>query len=355
MFRMLWQALADSLRRCVPPLRVRPIGHASIARRAVLAAGLASAIAVPLAQAAEPAVLRVGILQFGTVSWELEVMRSAGLAEREGVRLEIVPLALKDATNVAIQGGAVDVIVNDWIWVARQRAEGRDFTFYPYSQAVGGLMVRPDAGVATLADLRGKRLGVAGGALDKSWLLLRAYALRNLGTDAAALVEPNFAAPPLLNELMLRGELPAVLNFWHYNARLEAAGMQTLLSMEQILAGLGVEGELPLVGWVFRERWANANPDAVSGFLRASAAAKALMLESDAIWADLRPMMKVDDDATFRALKAGFRAGVPYASLADAERAARVVFGILAEQGGTPLVGSAREVPPGTFWMGAGG
>ena len=39
--------------------------------------------------------------------------------------------------------------------------------------AVGGVMVRPDSGVYTLADLRGKRLGVAGGPLDKSWLLLR--------------------------------------------------------------------------------------------------------------------------------------------------------------------------------------
>ena len=37
---------------------------------------------VPVTMAAERAVVRVGILQFGTVSWELEVMQRHGLAER---------------------------------------------------------------------------------------------------------------------------------------------------------------------------------------------------------------------------------------------------------------------------------
>ena len=301
-------------------------------------------------QAAEPATVRVGILQFGTVSWELEVMERAGFAEREGIRLEIVPLALKDAANVAIQGEAVDIIVNDWIWVARQRAEGRDFTFVPYSMAVGGVMVRPDSGAHTLADLRGKRLGVAGGPLDKSWLLLRAYARRTAGEDAATLVEVDFAAPPLLNELVLRGELSAALTYWHYGGRLKAAGLHEMLSMEEILAGLGVNAELPLVGWVFREGWARQNRETVSAFLRASAAAKAHMRASDEVWKTLRPLMRVEDDATFIALRDGFRAGIPAATMGEAEQTARQVFDILATEGGKALVGDAKAIAEGTFW-----
>ncbi len=75
----------------------------------------------------------------------------------------------------------------------------------------------------------------------------------------------------------MRGELPAAMNFWHYTARLSAAGMQELITMPQILAGLGIEDALPLVGWVFRERWAKDNAAAIEGFLRASDAAKALI------------------------------------------------------------------------------
>ena len=307
------------------------------------------------AQDAELATVRVGVLQFGTVSWELDAMVRAGLAAREGLRIEVVPLALKDAANVALLGSAVDVIVNDWIWVARQRAEGRDFTFVPYSLAVGGLLARPDADIRSFADLQGKRLGVAGGPLDKSWLLLRAYARRTVGEDAAQWLRADFVAPPLLNELMLRGELPAGLNFWHYGARLLAAGMVPVLEIEDILATLGVRGELPLLGWVFRESWAQANPRVIEGFLRASTATKQLLQESDAAWDALRPLMKAGDEATFAALVAGFRAGIPSAGASSAaEAAAASVFGILAAEGGPALVGRARELAPGTFWAGAG-
>lgn len=307
------------------------------------------------ALAADRPLVRVGVLQFGTVGWELETMQRHGLLEREGVDIRIVPLALKDAANVALQGGEVDVIVNDWLWVARMRSEGADFVFVPFSQAVGGIHARPDAGIAGFADLRGQRLGVAGGALDKSWLLLRAYARRTVGEDAASFLRPQFAAPPLLNELVTRGELPAAMNFWHYGARLAAAGMPEVLGMKEILATLGIGDEMPLVGWVFGERWAGANPAAIRGFLRASAAAKALLRESDAAWEALRPSMRVEDEATFVALRDGFRAGIPQAADEEGERAAARAFAILAAEGGEALVGRARELAPGTFWHGGGG
>lgn len=308
---------------------------------------------VPLALphwAAAQTEIRVGVLQYGTVSWELDVIKRHGLDQREGVRLSIVPLALKDAAAVALHGGAVDVIVSDWLWVARQRAEQRDYAFSPYSRAEGSLMVRPDAGVERLADLRGKRLGVAGGSLDKSWLLLRAYARSELGEDAATLVEPNYGAPPLLNQLMLQGELPAVLNFWHFAARLEAAGMRRLISIDEILSGLGIDRELPMVGWVFREGWATRNRAAIDGFLRASASAKRIMADSDAEWEALRPLMRAEDEATFNALRAGFRAGIPAASVAQAEAAARQAFSILAREGGENLVGPVSDLAEGVFW-----
>ncbi|MCB1890137.1 MAG: transporter substrate-binding domain-containing protein [Rhodocyclaceae bacterium] len=321
-------------------------------RRLPLAGLLAVILAVLLSAhvRAEGATLRVGVLKYGTVNWELDVIRHHGLDRDNGFTLEITPLALKDAAAVAVQGGAVDIIVSDWLWVARQRAEGRLFSFAPYSRAEGSLMVRPDAGVTTFADLKGKRLGVAGGALDKSWLLLRAYARQQTGTDAAELVEPNFAAPPLLNQLVLKGELPATLNFWHFAARLEAAGMRRLLSIDEVLGGLGIDRELPMVGWVFKEDWAEANRAAVDGFLRASDAAKAILRDSDAEWERLRPMMKAEDEATFVALREGFRAGIPQAGVEQAERAARQAYGVLAREGGEALVGKATELASGVFW-----
>ena len=321
----------------------------------LLAAGLAICLTSLPAQAVEPATIRVGVLQFGTVSWELEVMQKHGFAEREGVKLQIVPLALKDASNVAIQGGAVDLIVNDWLWVARQRTDGRDYTFVPHSTAVGSIMVKADSGFNKLADLRGKSLGVAGGPVDKSWLFLRAYSRKTLGEDAAQLVKPAFVAPPLLNELALRGELPAALNFWHFAAKLRAAGWRELISMPDMLAELGIDSALPLVGWVFSERWANANPAAIAGFLRASAATKKLLAESDAVWEEIRGLSKAENTATLHALRDAYRAGLPPTGAAAqkaGEVAAGKAFAILAQEGGKEVVGNATSLAPGVFWSG---
>jgi len=296
--------------------------------------------------------LRVGVLNFGTVNWELDVMRSHALAERENAAFELVPLASKRATAVALQGGAVDIIVSDWIWVSRQRAAGRRYTLVPYSLTVGALFARPDSGIEDFAGLRGRRVGVAGGPVDKSWLLLRAYGRREFGQDLLADVEPSFGAPPLLNQLMLRGDLPAVLNFWHYGARLEAAGMRKVIAVTDVLRALGVERPIPLLGWVFADDWAESHHEELQGFLRASYAAKRILVESDAEWERLAPMIKAGDRPTLIALRDAYRAGVPRA-FGDAEReAARRVFAILAEEGGAALVGDSQELTPGTFWRG---
>jgi NitT/TauT family transport system substrate-binding protein len=308
--------------------------------------------------AAVPAVaadtVRVGVLKFGTVNWTLSVMEEQGLAERHGVTLEVVPLANKDGISVALQGGAVDLIVTDWIWVSRQRAEDRLYAFSPYSLTVGAVMVRPDAGIDEIADLLdGKRLGVAGGPVDKSWLLLRAYTQRTLDRDIGRLVRPNFAAPPLLNALILQGDLDAVLNFWHYNARLQAAGMTRLIEVEQILPTLGVDAEVPLLGWVFDESWAEQHRDRLTRFLDAARDAQQLMMESDELWTGmLRPLTQAEDVATLLALRDSYRAGVPRRFGTSEINASARVFAILAELGGRQLVGSSKELTPGTFWTG---
>lgn len=306
-----------------------------------------------VAQAADLKPVRVGVLQFGTVNWQLDVIKQHELDKQNGIDLQITPLGGKNATSVALQGGEVDLIVTDWLWVTRQRDEGRDYTFSPYSNAVSSLMVRPDANIKSLADLKDKKLGVAGGAVDKTWLLLRAYS-RKTGDkqDIADIIKPQFGAPPLLNELALRGELDGAINFWHYAALLKAKGFTPLLEMPEILKGLGIERSIPLIGWVFSEKWANDNDAAIQGFLKASQEASKLMQDSDEEWTRLRDKMKADDDTLFTALRDGYREGIP-TCFGDAEiSAAADTFKILAEVGGEELVGKSTSLNTGTFWSG---
>ena len=92
-----------------------------------------------------------------------------------------------------------DVIVSDWTWALRQRARGDDLKFFPYSSALGSLMVPKGSTIKSLSDLTGKKIGVAGTGIDKSWILLRAYSRKTLGKDVADFAEPVFGAAPLIS------------------------------------------------------------------------------------------------------------------------------------------------------------
>ncbi len=301
---------------------------------------------------ADSKIIRVGVLAFGTVNWELDTVRYHGLDQQQGIEIAVTKLSGKNASAVALQDGSIDAIVTDWFWVSRQRSSGANYSFVPHSVAVGGLMVHPHAGIKSLTDLRDRKLGIAGGPVDKSWLMLRAYAQKTIGTDLRQLVEPTFAAPPLLNNIMLRGDIPAVLNFWHYSAKLQAAGMTELISVDDMMLALGIARKPPLIGWVFSDHWAAANPDTIKGFLHSLRAAKEILATSDSEWDRLRPLTKAATEKVHLALRDAYRSGIP-TSFNDADiAAANQLFSTLAKYGGRDLVGDNATLAPGTFWAG---
>jgi NitT/TauT family transport system substrate-binding protein len=314
-------------------------------------AGLAAivvALACWPAGAQDLGTVRVGVLAFGTVNWELDVIKHHGLDKERGFDLEVQSFGSGQATNVALQGEAVDAIVDDYLWVSRQRDDGQMLTFVPFSSTIGALMVPPDSGIESLADLKGKKVGVAGGPIDKSWLLIQGLAAKRHGIDLEAEVEPVYGAPPLLNEKVQDGELDAVLNYWHFAARLEAKGYEELVGVEEAIGELGVASVPPQLGYVFHQSFADANPELIAAFADASRAAKEL-LEGEEEWERIRPLTKAEDDATFEALKRRFREGI-IEHWGEAERAdAAELYAILAELGGQELVGGATELAPGTF------
>lgn len=295
-------------------------------------------------------ILRVGVLKFGTVNWELNVIQHHGFARAEGIELEVIKLASKNATAVALQSGGVDMIVTDWVWVSRQRADGEDLSFFPYSRTVGSLIVAKGSGIRSFEDLKGRRLGIAGGPVDKSWLIIRALAFKKEGIDLNAKVEKVFGAAPLLNQQILSGKIDAIINFWHFVARLESKGLEPLVRIDEAVESLGVGSNVPMLGYAFQEGWANSNKNTVQGFARASRKAKALLAKSQAEWERLRPMMKAKDNATFHSLLKGYRAGIPHSWGTPERDSAKRLFAVLAKQGGKKLVGKSMELQPGTFW-----
>jgi len=294
-------------------------------------------------------VLRAAVLKTGTVNWELDTIKRHGLDTANGFELQVQGLAGNPATRIAFQGGEADVVVADWLWVARQRAEGKDYVFIPYSKAVGGLLVPEGSEAQTLADLVGGKIGIAGGPVDKSWLILRAYAGQEHGIDLAAETEQVFGAPPLIFKTAVSGELSGAINFWHFMAKMEAAGMRKLIDVDEAAVALGLDPETPLLGYVVKGEMVRENPELIEGLAAASRAAKEILASDEAEWDRLRPLMNVADDAQFAALKEGFRAGIPAPGQIDEEAAARMLA-LMAELGGEKLMGDTTEMPEGVFF-----
>jgi NitT/TauT family transport system substrate-binding protein len=157
-------------------------------------------------------VIRVAVQKTGTFAWELAVMRAHGLDADANLSIQVVELASPEASKIALRAGNADIMVSDWLWVSRERELGAKLTFYPYSSALGAVMVPGASAIRTLADLKGHKLAVAGGPIDKSWLLLQAWSKQD-GIDLKSEATIVYGAPPLLTAKTLSGEMDATVNY----------------------------------------------------------------------------------------------------------------------------------------------
>lgn len=313
-----------------------------------IACTLVLAFIAGLGVARADSTVRIGVLKFGTVSWVMDVIQHHELDETYGIDIDEVELASNQATLVALQAGRVDSVASDWLWVSRQRAAGADWTFFPFSTAVGALVAAHGAPIHGLADLRNRRLGVAGSPLDKSWVIVQALA-REQHVDLARDAQLSFGAPPLLNQELLAGRLDAVLTYWNFAAPLESRGLPSVLSVDDALRQLGFKSALPLVGFVVSQRWARKNPRALAGFVSAVREAESILATSDAEWNWLGPRTGAHDPAELKALRDAFRAGIPVHWGKDEQRQAAALYALFARVGGQALVGSSPTLQPGTF------
>ncbi len=321
-------------------------------RRSVLAGGaaLAGSFGLPGMAFAADGKLRVAQLKFGSVSWLLKTVVDNGLDKKAGFELDIVNVATNSAGQIGLLSKDFDLIVSDWPWAMRQRSVGQAMKFAPYSSSLGALMVGKDSPVKSLADLEGKRIGVAGSALDKSWILLRAYGLKTLNKDFARVAQPLFGAPPLIQEQLRSGRIDAALNFWTFSAKLSGGGYRQILTIADVLKGLGVSPVPPLVGFVWDEKVTAGKEQAVSKFFQAIKDANDLLANSDEAWQNVRPKMRAKTDGEFEALKAYYRAGIPKGWSAEETASAERLLQLLIDLGDRKLAGSRTKFDAELFY-----
>src|SRR5215510_14830027 len=243
--------------------------------------------------------IRLAVQRTGTLAWELDVIRTHGLDRKRDLAIEAVELASTEAGKIALKGGSADLMLSDWLWVARERSLSDQLVFYPSSSTLGAVMVPADSPIASVVDLKGKRLAVAGGPLDKSWLLLQGLASRT-GLDLRRQATIVYGAPPLLSEKALQGEQDATLTFWNFCAELEGKGFKRAIMIDAVMKELGAKGAVAILGFAFDGGWAAKNKAMVDRFLEAVAQAKEILATSESEWQRLAPRIGVRDPASLR-------------------------------------------------------
>ncbi len=319
--------------------------------RALIVAALA---ALPVGAAIAADTIRIAAQKTGTFAWELAVIRAHGLDKDAGLTLEVRELASPEAGKIALRSGDADIMISDWLWVSRERSLGAKLAFYPYSSALGAVMVPNASPIKTLAELKGRRLAVAGGPIDKSWLLLQASLQQdgiNLRSDSTIV----YGAAPLVAAQMLNGDMDATVNYWNFCAALEQKGFHRIASIQDIVQHFGAKGPVAMVGYVFDEAWANANQDKLARFIEMTRKAKQILTTSDSAWDDIAKLTGASDAATLHAYRDRYREGIPHRRIEDEEKDARVLYHVLAGIGGPELVGPASDLDPGTYYHALGG
>jgi NitT/TauT family transport system substrate-binding protein len=298
--------------------------------------------------------LRIAIQKTGTASWEIEVIKARGLDKAANLEIETTELASTEAGKIALEGGAVDMVIEDWLWAARERGLGDKLLFVPYSAALGAVMASKDSPVHAVADLAGRSIGVAGGPIDKSWLMLRAAAL-GAGLDLTKDARPSYGAPPLIAEKLVQGETETALEFWNFSADLEGRGFRRAIEMASVEKALGAGGPVAMTGYVFSEAFAASHKDAVKRYFEAAAKARKILAEDPSAWEPIRARLHLKDDAALAVYRQRYLEGVPKRTVAEEAADARILYRRLAEIGGRELVGEAKELDTGLFYDPASG
>jgi len=293
--------------------------------------------------------VRIAAQKTGTLAWELDIIKAHGLDKKADLDIQVVELASTEAGKIALRSGSADLIVSDWLWVARERSLGDKLVFYPYTSTLGAVMVPENSTIANLGDLKGRKLAIAGGPLDKSWLMLQAVARRS-GLDLRTQANIVYGAPPLLSQKALQRENDATLTFWNFCAELEGKGFKRAIDMEAIEKRLGANGPVAMIGYAFDAGWADKNRSAVARFLAITAKAKDILAGSEAEWRQLAPRIGVADKAGLEIYRRRYSEGIPHRPVRDEENDAKALYRVLAEIGGADLVGPARDLDKGTFY-----
>jgi NitT/TauT family transport system substrate-binding protein len=231
-------------------------------------------------------------------------VQQAGLDKKYGITIQIIDYAAPGQQYNMFRSGAADIAGGNFIDLLRQRKGGNAIQaihgFQGYNNA---FVVKPDSSVKAFADLKGRKVGTFGTTfLD--WLIVRAAGKKAYNVDLQTDARLVSGAPPLLNQFLARGEVDATLQFSSLTLAPIARGEQrVLIDLPALMKAAGFRSDVFYVQWIITEKWAKANPQALTRLPKMLGEAYALLRQDDGLWPALAQRINITDPAIIAAYR----------------------------------------------------
>jgi NitT/TauT family transport system substrate-binding protein len=237
--------------------------------------------------------VRIMINPAGTMGMGPAVIKKYGLDKKHGFDLQVVSYSDQKSATAAIQSGSAEMVVFDWLATARLRAAGTPVVgIAPFLTYVNSVVVPQDSALKTMADLKGKRVGVAH-KTGFDWIIMQAAAQKLYGMDIGKAVEVREGAVPLLRGLLEKGDLDATQMWNSLTPEMLASGKyRPLVTIRELTEKMGLP-TVPFLLFSMREDYAAKHPGNARAFVAAYRDAVDILMKDEDVWVEHGAKLKL--------------------------------------------------------------
>jgi NitT/TauT family transport system substrate-binding protein len=287
--------------------------------------------------------IRIIINPSGTQGFPAMLVQKFGLDKKHNFQAEIIPTANTQAEVIGIQSGNAEIGIWNWPDVARMHGAGTPVVgIAPSMKWTNTLIVPINSPAMTLADLKGKRIGILR-RTGLDWVLIRAVAQKVYGFNIDVDARIQEATVALLRALIEQGQLDAAMMYGDLTPAMVATGKFRLLTTIKDLVGqLGIP-DAPYSLVAARLDYAAQHPQNIKAFLSAYREAVDTLLTDDSIWLEeAKDLLKISDPNLVAQVRDRTRPLYVSSFTAGTEADIRRTFDILLATGGPVPLGMSR-------------
>lgn len=277
-------------------LKALKILTGGVVAAALLSLGIATTYAQTPAKG-DGGTVRIMITPAGTMGLPTAVIKKFNLDKKYGFNLEIIPYSDQKSATAAIQSASAEIVVFDWLATARLKASGTPVIgIAPFMTYVNSVVVPKDSKLTTLADLKGKRVGIYQ-KTGFDWIIMQAAAEKLNKMDISKDIEVREGAMPLMRGLIEKGDLDAT-QMWNSLApdMLASGKYRTMVTIRQLTQQMGLP-TVPFLVYGMREDYAKQYPQNAKAFTAAYRDAVDVLMTNDEIWAEQGARLKLSPEA----------------------------------------------------------